>query len=97
MVLQEWMHNTKMAKREGVVHYLMRLTHIRDELGAVGSKTVDEKLFRIALNGFSKPWDTFVKGVVAREKLPDWQRLWDDFVQEETCMGQGSSSSSSVP
>ena len=45
----------------------------------------------------AKPWDTFVKGVVAMEKLPDWQRLWDDFVQEETCMGQGSGSSNSVP
>ena len=72
IVLQERMRNTKMAKGEGVVPYLMRLTHIRDELGAVGSKTVDEELVRIALNGFSKPWGTFVKGVVAREKLLDW-------------------------
>ena len=58
----------------------MRLTQIKDELGAVGFKIVDEELVRIALNGFSKPWDTFVKGVMAREKLLDWQRLWDDFV-----------------
>ena len=34
---------------------------------------------------------------MAREKLPYWQRLWDDFVQEETRMGQGSGSSSSAP
>ena len=73
------------------------MKEICDELGVVGSKTEDEELVRIALNGFSKPWHTFVKGVVAREKLPDWQRLWDDFVQEETCMGQGSGSSSSAP
>ena len=39
----------------------------------------------------------FVKGVVAREKLPDWQRLWDDIVQEETRMGQGLGSSNSAP
>ena len=58
---------------------------------------MNEELVQIALNGFFKPWDTFVKGVVAREKLPDWQRLWDDFVQEETRMGQGSGSSSSAP
>ena len=58
---------------------------------------MDKELVRIALNGFSKPWDTFVKGVVARENLPNWQRLWDDFVQEETCMGQGSGSSNSAP
>ena len=54
-----------------MVPYLIRLTKIRDELGAIGSKTVDGELVRIALNGFSKPWDTFVKGVVAREKLDD--------------------------
>ena len=89
MVLQERMHSTKMAKGEGVVPYLTRLTQIRDELGAVGSKTEDEELVQIALNGFSKPWDAFVKGVVAREKLPDWQRWWDDFVQEETRMDKG--------
>ena len=86
-----------MSKGEGVVPYLTRLTQIRVKLGAVGSKIEDEELVHIALNGFSKPWDTVVKGVVAREKLPDWQRLWDDFVQDETCMGQGSSSSSSAP
>ena len=58
MALQERMHNTKMAK-EGVVPCLTGLTQIRDELGVVGSKTEDEDLVRIALNGFSKPWDTF--------------------------------------
>ena len=42
----------EMAKGEGVVPYLKRLTQIRDELGAVGSKTEDEELVRIALNGF---------------------------------------------
>jgi hypothetical protein len=25
-----------------------------------------------------------LKGVLARKHLPDWQRLWDDFSQEET-------------
>ena len=69
MVLQERMRSTKMAKG-GVVLYLTKLTQIRDELGAVGSKIEDEELVQIALNGFPKPWDTFVKGVVAREKLP---------------------------
>ena len=96
MVLQERMRNTKMTKGEGVVPYLTRLTQIKDELGAIGSKTDDEELVRIALNSFSKPWDTFVKGVVAREKLPNWQRLWEDFVQEDPPMGQGSGSSSSA-
>ena len=47
MVLQERMHTTKMTKVEGVVPYLTRLTQIKDELGAVGSKTDDEELVRM--------------------------------------------------
>jgi hypothetical protein len=38
---------------------------------------------RIALNGFTKEWEVFVKCVMGREHLPDWSRLWDDFTQEE--------------
>jgi hypothetical protein len=94
MVLQERLRSTKMAKGEGVVHYLTRLTQIRDELAAVGENTEDFELVRVALNGFSKSWDVFVCGVVAREKLPNWQHLWDDFVQEEIRLGQLGSSSS---
>jgi hypothetical protein len=41
------------------------------------------ELVRIALNGFTKQWEMFVRGVVAREKLPDWERLWDDFTQKD--------------
>jgi hypothetical protein len=29
----------------------------------------------------------FVEGIVVREKLPNFERLWDDFVQEETRRG----------
>jgi hypothetical protein len=35
------------------------------------------------LRGFPKEWDPFISGVVAREKLPDWDRLWNDCCQEE--------------
>ena len=27
----------------------------------------------------------FCKSVVFREHKPSWERLWDDFIQEETC------------
>jgi hypothetical protein len=94
MVLQERLRSTKMAKGESVVHYLTRLTQIRDQLGAVGEKTEESELLSVALNGFSKSWDVFVRGVVAREKLPNWLRLWDDFVQKDIRLGQSRSSSS---
>jgi hypothetical protein len=94
MVLREKLKSIKMTKAENVVTYLTRLTQVRDELGAMGEAIVDSDLVRKALNGVSKQWVIFVEGIVAREKLPNWERLWDDFVQEETQRGYVHGSSS---
>jgi hypothetical protein len=72
-----------MAKGQLVVTYLTKFTQIRHELVAVGEVVDETKLVRTTLNGFTKQWKVFVRGVVAREKLPDWERLWDDFTEEE--------------
>jgi hypothetical protein len=80
MAVCKRLRGTKMTKGEGIVSYLTKLTQLGDKLAAVGEKSEDSELVRIALDGFSKPSDVFVRGVVAREKLLDWQRLWDDFV-----------------
>jgi hypothetical protein len=41
-------------------------------------------MVRTTLNNFTKPWGPFFHGIVAREIMPTWERMWDDFVQEET-------------
>jgi hypothetical protein len=84
MVLREKLRNIKMTETEKVSSYLTRITQVRDELGAVGEVITDGELVRTTLNGFSEKWNTFVKGVVSRENRPNWERLWDDFIQEET-------------
>ena len=73
-----------MAEFESVTSYLTKVTQIRDALSATGEVVSDEELVRVAPNGFSEKWGTFVKGVVSREHLPKWDHLWDDFIQEET-------------
>ena len=39
------------------------------------------------MNRVSKHWAVFVEALVARENLPTWERICDDFVQEETQRG----------
>jgi hypothetical protein len=94
MVLREKMISIRMVKSEGVTSYLTQITQVRDELSAVGEAVGEVELVRIALNGVSKPWAMFVQAIVGRENLPSWERLWDDFIQEETWRGylQGNSS-----
>jgi hypothetical protein len=50
--------------------YLPRFSQIRDELAVVGEVVGPSELVRTALNGFSKPWESFVRGIVAREHIP---------------------------
>ena len=83
MALEEKLHNIKMNKDEGVASYLTYVAQVKDELAVVGEIVPDSELVRIALKGFTKKWDVFVKCIVVREKLPNWSRLWDDFTLEE--------------
>jgi hypothetical protein len=83
IALKAKLHDTKMCKEESVFSYLTRVAQVKDVLVVVGEVISDSELVRIALNGFTKEWEVFVKCVVGPENLPDWSRLWDDFTQEE--------------
>jgi hypothetical protein len=66
MALKAKLHDTKMGKKESVSYYLTRVAQVKDELDAIGEVITDSELVRIALNGFTKEWEVFVK-VVWRE------------------------------
>jgi hypothetical protein len=83
MALRAKLHDTKMGKKKSVSSYLTRVAQVKDELAAIGEVTSDSALVRIALNGFTKDWEVFVKCMVGREHLPDWSKLSNDFTQEE--------------
>ena len=63
--------------------YLTKFTQCRDELGSVGVIVDDEDLVNMALLGLPKIWHSYQDSVNGREKLPGWERLWSDLVQEE--------------
>ena len=83
MVLKEKLKAIKMAKTDNTTTYLTKITSVRDELAAVGEIIAPTELVRIALDGLPKTWENFVDGIVAWENLPDWERLWDDYIQNE--------------
>jgi hypothetical protein len=83
MVFHDRLRGIRILKDESVTSFLGRYTQIRDELAAVGEIVNPNSLVRQAMNSFTKPWGPFVSGIVAREVMPTWERMWDDFVQEE--------------
>jgi hypothetical protein len=88
MALKERLQHTKMTKGEGVTTYLTKVKQLLDELLVVGVNLSPTEIVRSALRGFPKEWDHYISGIVARENLLDWNRLWNDCCQEEIKRGR---------
>ena len=37
----------------------------------------------LLLHSPGKEWKPFIKGIIAREKFLEWNKLWDNFIEEE--------------
>jgi hypothetical protein len=80
LVIHDRLRSIRMLEDESVTSFLGRYTQIRDELGAIGEVVNHDSLVRTAMNSFTKSWDPFIQDIVAREVMPTWERMWDDFV-----------------
>ena len=52
------------------------------------ARIVDEEVENVeivmtTLNGLPRSWDSFIQGIYARNKLVKFNRLWEEFSQEE--------------
>ena len=62
---------------------MTKFIQCRDELGSAKITVADDDLVSLALLGLPKCWHSYQDFVNGREKLPYWERLWLDLVQEE--------------
>ena len=72
-----------MEKGDSISKYLNKLITCKDELSNVGITTFDDDMVSLALLGLPKTQNSYQDSVNGREKLPDWERLWSDLMQEE--------------
>jgi len=45
---------------------------------------LDTELVNVSLNGLTKAREPFIMGICAQKYLPKWERLCDDYIQEDT-------------
>ena len=83
LALKDKLRKIKMEKGENIPKCLTNFVQCRDELGSVGITIADDDLVSLALLGLLKSWHNYQDFVNGCEKLPDWERLWSDLVQEE--------------
>jgi hypothetical protein len=67
--LKHQLQIVKMSSEDTVVNYLMKITHIRDQLVAFGGKVEDVELVNVALRGLPKSWEPFCRESVHKRRF----------------------------
>jgi hypothetical protein len=83
LTLKGHLQNIKMTKGDTIVDLFMKMSEIRDQLGAIGEIISNRELVLTTLNNFPKHWEPFLQSISGREKLPTFDHLWTDCTQEE--------------
>jgi hypothetical protein len=86
LALRNQLRCFKMSKSDTINIYLTKVSEIRDQLKAIGDEVPDTELVTISLNGLPISWEPFIQSICGRKKLPKFDHLWSDCVQEETRM-----------
>jgi hypothetical protein len=83
LALKDKLRKIKMDKGDSIPKHLTKFVQCRNELGSVEITVIDDDLVSLALLGLPKSWHSYQGFANGREKLPDWERLWSNLVQEE--------------
>jgi hypothetical protein len=83
LVLKDKLRKIKMEKGDSIPKYLTKFVQCRDELGSVGITVTDDDSVILSLLGLPKIWYNYQDSVNGRGKLPYWEQLWSNLVQEE--------------
>jgi hypothetical protein len=83
-----------MSSSTTVVSYLVRITQIFYQFAAIGEVVDDTELVNVALSGLPGPWEPFVQGIYAREKLSDFDQCYQhhDVIVDITILSPNSRS-----
>jgi hypothetical protein len=82
--LKNQLQHIKMTKADTVATLFMKISEIRDQLGAIGETISDIELVLTTLNALPRHWEPFLQSISGRDDLPGFDRLWIDCTQEET-------------
>jgi hypothetical protein len=84
LTLKHQVQNIKMTKADTIVIFFMKISEIKDQLGAIGETITNRELVMITLNALPRHWEPFLQSINGRADLPEFDRLWTDCTHEET-------------
>ncbi|XP_057837721.1 uncharacterized protein LOC131047920 [Cryptomeria japonica] len=82
--LRKQIHHIKMAKGDPVISFFMKIIELKDQPCAIGDIVEDRDLVMLELNGLPQSWEPFIESISGRSKLPKFDHLREDCIQEES-------------
>ena len=67
MNLRAQLKSTKMSKDESIQEYFTRVSQFKEQLEAIEDKIDEDELVMTALNGLTRPWDSYIQTICARK------------------------------
>ena len=84
MTLRTQLKGVKMQNSKSIQSYFTRVSQIKEQLEAVDEEVENVEIVMTTLNGLPRTWDSFIQGICAKKKLVKFNRLWEEFSQEES-------------
>ena len=76
--------NVKIQNAETIQSYSTRVSQIKEQLEAVEEDVENGAVVMTTLNGLPRSWVSFIQGICARTNLTTFNRLWEEYSQEES-------------
>jgi len=83
LTLKGQLQSTKITKGDTVATFFMKISEIKEQLGAIGEIMFDKELVLSTLNNLQKVSESFLQSISGRDKLPTFDCLWTDCTEEE--------------
>ena len=80
MNLRAQLKSTKMSHGESIQDYFTRVSHIKEKLEAIGDNLDEYELVMTALNGLTRPWESFIQMMCARKEILNFDVVWEDCI-----------------
>jgi hypothetical protein len=84
LTLKHQLQNIKMTKVDTIATFFMKISEIRDQLGAIVETITNRELVMTTLNDIPRHWEPFLQSISGREYLPEFDHLWTNCTQEKT-------------
>jgi hypothetical protein len=78
LTLKNQLQHIKITKADTVATFFMKISEIRDQLGAIGETISDRELVLTTLNALPRHWEPFLQSISGRSDLPQFDRPGTD-------------------